>query len=115
MARKKGDDGGWIALLAVIVIGGIVYYTQTGQEENDAALIPNDLERDIDGAIAALNAEFGKQWVDQGIWMLRSYLRRLFPQIVALADVVSAVELESRRRSMSPYDKQQAAVRALAG
>jgi len=110
MGRKKGDDG-WekigLALLALLV-GGLVYYAQTGKgEENDAALIPNDLERDIDRVLAAFNERFGPQWVDQGIAMLRWYLRRTMPQVVALADVVAEVELQSRSWPMTSQAKKQ--------
>jgi hypothetical protein len=119
MGRKKGNDG-WeklgLALLA-LAIGGLVYHAQTGRgEENDAALIPNDLEHDIDRVVAALNKQFGHQWVDWGIEVLRSYLRRTLPHVAALVDVVSAVELQSRRWPMTSQAKKQAAVQmALAG
>lgn len=113
MAKKNDDFWGAVGLAVLgVVVVGIVYYAQTGQgEENDSAAIPNDLEREIDGAVAALNRQFGKQWVDFGIGMLTSYLRRAMPQAVALADIIVKVELESRRRPMSGRDKQQAAGR----
>jgi len=119
MGRKRGADDQedlHLALLA-LVVGGLVYYAQTGRgEENDAALIPNDLERDIDRVVAALNNQFGHRWVDWGIEVLRSYLRRTLPHVAALVDVVSAVELQSRRWPMASQAKKQAAVqRALTG
>lgn len=119
MGRKKDGDG-WeklgLALLA-LVVGGLVYHAQTGRgEENDSALIPNNLERDIDRVVAALNDQFGHQWVDWGIEALRSYLRRTLPHVAALVDMVSAVELQSRRWPMTSQAKKQAAIqRALAG
>jgi hypothetical protein len=114
MGRKKGDDD-WekigLALLALLV-GGLVYYAQTGKgKENDAALIPNDLERDIDRVVAAFNERFGPQWLDQGVAMLRWYLGRTMPQVVALADVVSEVELQSRSWPMTSQAKKQAAAK----
>lgn len=114
MARK-GGGGGWILLL--LAAAGLLYYTQTGLgEENDAALIPNDLERHIDLVVEALNKQFGKRWVDWGMEALRTHLQKaLPPQLVALVVVVSAVELASRRTPMTSYAKQQMAVRMARG
>jgi hypothetical protein len=113
MAKMGDDDWGKVVLVILgFVVGGFIYYTQTGQgEENDSAAIPNDLERKIDDAVAALNRRFGKRWVEEGVQALRWYLGRVMPQTVALADILAAVELESRRRPMSSHDKQQTAGR----
>lgn len=111
MGQKKGDDGWWKLLLLMLAVGGL-YYTQAGRgEENDAALIPNSLEGRIDRVVAALNKQFGKRWVDWGMDALRSHLQKVLPsQVVALVEVVSAVELASRRTPMTSYAKQQAAI-----
>jgi hypothetical protein len=111
MARK-GSGGGWGALLFALVGLGVLYYAQTGQgKENDAALIPNDLERDIDLLIGELNNQFGERWLDWGIKAIKSHLQRTLPHLVVLVDVVSAVELQSRRTLMTSQAKKQAAVR----
>jgi hypothetical protein len=117
MGKRKGDDGWWKLLLLLLAAGGL-YYTQVGRgKENDAALIPDNLEAQIDRVVAELNKRFGKRWVDWGMDSLRSHLQKVLPpQVVALVGVVSAVELESRRTPMIGYAKQQAAVqRALVG
>jgi hypothetical protein len=117
MAKKGGDDW-WILLLLVLAGGTALYYIQAGRgEENDAALIPNNLEGQIDRVVAALNKQFGKRWVDWGMDALVSHLQKVLPpQAVALVGVVSAVELASRRTPMTSYAKRQAAIqRALVG
>jgi hypothetical protein len=117
MAKKGGNDG-LILLLLALAGGAALYYIQAGRgEENDAALIPNNLEGQIDRVVAELNKRFGKRWVDRGMDVLVSHLQKVLPpHVVALVGIVSAVELESRRRPMTSYDKQQAAVqRALVG
>ncbi|SRR6266404_6142167 len=112
MAKKKGNDGWWIAALFAAVGVGLLYYAQTGQgEENDSALIPNSLEGKIDALVAELNNRFGKQWVDVGIGVLKYYLQNALPaSLVTLVDVVAAVENMSKRSQMTSYDKQQLAV-----
>lgn len=117
MGKRKGDDGWWKLLLLLLAVGGL-YYTQAGRgEENDAALIPNNLESQIDRVVAELNKLFGKRWVDWGIDALRSHLQKVLPpQAVVLVGVVSSVELASRRTPMTSYAKRHAAVqRALVG
>jgi hypothetical protein len=117
MGKRKSDDGWWKLLLLLFAVGGL-YYTQAGRgEENDAALIPNSLEGQIDRVVAELNKQFGKRWVDWGMDALRLHLRKVLPpQVVALVGVVSAVELASRRTPMTSYAKKQAAIqRALVG
>ncbi|HEX7997689.1 MAG TPA: hypothetical protein VF528_04815 [Pyrinomonadaceae bacterium] len=118
MAKKGGSDDWWILLLLALAGGVALYYIQTGRgEENDAALIPNNLERQIDRVVAELNKQFGKRWADWGMDALMSHLQKVLPpQVVALVGAVSAVELASRRTSMTSSAKRQAAVqRALVG
>jgi hypothetical protein len=111
MAKKGGGD--WLILLLLALVGGAaLYYIQDGRgEENDAALIPNNLEGQIDRVVAELNKQFGKRWVDWGMDALRSYLQKVLPPpLVALVNVVTAVEQMSRSRPMNSYTKQQTAV-----
>lgn len=116
---KGGDDDLWKLLLTLLGLGGLglLVYSQTGRGKDNATLIPDEVERHIDGAVTALNRQFGQRWVDAGINVVASFLRGILPpHLVRLADVIIAVELQSRRRPMNSYDKQQAAVqRALAG
>lgn len=117
MAKKGGGDG-WILLLLALAGGVALYYTQAGRgEENDAAFIPNNIEGQIDRVVLELNKQFGKWWVDRGLDALGSHLQRVLPpHVVALVRAVYAVELMSKRRPMTSYDKQRAAVqRALTG
>lgn len=112
MARRKNDDGWWIALGLTAIGAALLYYVQTGVgKENDAALIPNSLEGKIDSLVATLNQTFGKRWVDLGLYQLKSSLQKTLPApLVKLIDVVSSVELISRGIPMTSYAKQQLAV-----
>jgi len=110
MAKKKGNDGWWIAGLLVAGLG-LLYYAQTGLgKENDSALIPNTLEGKVDALIAALNNRFGERWVDFGVGVLKYYLQSTLPaSLVTLVDIVATVENMSKGR-MTSYEKQQLAV-----
>lgn len=116
MAKKGGGDG-WIFPLLVLVGGVALYYTQAGRgEENDAALIPNNIEGQIDLVVEKLNKQFGKRWVDRGLDALRSHLQRVLPPyVVALVGAVYAVELMSRSMPMTSHVKQQTAVQMVRG
>jgi len=111
MAKKKGNDGWWIAGL---VIGGLglLYYLQTGiGKENDSLLIPNTFDGKIHSLIAVLNSRFGKRWVDFGVSVLKYSLQKTLPaSLVGLVGIVAAVENMSEHSWMSSHDKQQLAV-----
>jgi hypothetical protein len=112
MAKKK-DFEGWLVGAACVGVGLLfLYYAGTGLgNENDAALIPNTLEDEIDELIAALNNRFGKDWVEFGLKTLEDYPRNALPaSLVAFVAVVVEVENSSKRRLMTSYDKQQLAV-----
>jgi hypothetical protein len=89
-----------------------LYYARTGLEkENDAALIPNNLEDQIDALISALNKRFGKPWVELGLGVLERYVQGALPaSLVVLVRLVSQVENISKRRFMTGYEKRQLAV-----
>jgi hypothetical protein len=92
MANKGGGDGWWW-LLALLALGGLAYYSQTGKEEGqDSALIPNRIEDPIDRLVALLNQRFGPQWVDAGVYAIRLYLRSAAPELLSLVDAVAAAE-----------------------
>lgn len=112
MGKKKSDDGWWIALLLTALGGAALYYLHAGRgEENDAALIPNDLESNIDLVVAVLNKQFGNSWADHGLDALSYYLEKtLPPQALALVTVIYQVELLSRQQQMTSYEKQRTAV-----
>ena len=66
---KKNDDLWWKIPLFIIGGAAILYYAQAGRgEENNAALIPDDLEDRIDLVVTRLNAQFGQRWVT-GLWI----------------------------------------------
>jgi hypothetical protein len=116
MGRSKGGDGWFILLLVGVGVGAVaLYYTQAGRgQENDAALLPNDLEGRIDLVVGALNKQFGKSWVDLGLDSLEFYLKRILPpDVVALVNVIYQVEQLSKRSSMTSNSKRQAAVNGL--
>jgi len=92
MASKGGGEGWWW-LLALLALGGLAYYSQTGREEGqDSALIPNRIEDPIDRLVALLNQRFGPQWIDAGVYGIRLYLRSAAPGLLYLADAVAAAE-----------------------
>jgi hypothetical protein len=108
----KGKGEGWLLVgLGLLIVVGAVYYSETGQgEENDSALIPNSLEGRIDFVVAALNKQFTKRWVDIGFATLKSYLEKTHPTVAALVYVVVQVEQMSKSQPMDSYTKQQTAV-----
>lgn len=113
---KKQDDG--LLIVGLVAAGlALLYYAQTGVgEEKDSALLPNTLESKIDALIAALNQRFGKGWVDFGVTVLKNHLRKMLPiSLVTLVDIVATVEVTSKVRPMTSYEKQQAAVKMARG
>lgn len=110
MAKKKGNDGWWIAGL---IVGGaaLLYYLQTGLNNENSALIPDTVEGKVDALIDRLNKKFGKQWVDLGVWYLKSQLQSTLPAgLVGLIDVVAEVENMSKIRPMTGLQKRQIAI-----
>lgn len=110
MAKKKRGELWW---LVGIVLGGLgLYYLQTGLgSENDSALIPDGLEGKIDRLIAALNNRFGHGWVSVAVDTLTYFARtQLPPPMVELVDVVTKIEMLSRRTPMTAAAKRQLAV-----
>lgn len=112
MGKGKGGDGwGFWAFVGLLLAGGSVYYGQTGRgEENDAALIPNDLEGRIDFLVGKFNERFSQGWVDKGFDFLNAYVRRNYPVLALLVGVVVQVEQMSKSNWMASYTKQQTAV-----
>jgi len=110
MAQRNSNDG--LARLFVAVGAAVLYYLGSGKgEENDAPLIPNDIEGRVDLVVAALNTQFGKRWVDFGLHALTSHLQKVLPRpVVALVNVIYNVEQFARFTEMSGYQKQQRAV-----
>jgi hypothetical protein len=110
MAQKNSNDG--LALLFMAVGAAVLYYLYSGKgEENDAPLIPNDLEGRIDLVVAALNRQLGKRWVDFGLHAIRSHLQKVLPPpVVALVNVIYNVEQFARFTEMSGYQKRRTAV-----
>lgn len=118
MAKKGGDD---VWKLLGIVGGGIVgivvldYLVGGRGKENNAVLMPDRLEDQVDLVVEGLNNQFGKQWVNKGLNHIQNSLQRALPMPVVAA--VYAVELMSKNSlwPMSGPAKQQAAVRRLRG
>lgn len=114
---SKGSGNGWLWVgLTLLALAGIVYYSETGQGENNSTLIPDSLEGRIDFLVGALNQRFGKRWLDAGVEAIRHYLATAHPSLLALTEVIIRVELASRGQfMMSSYNKQQMAVRFARG
>lgn len=117
MAKKKSDGEKLIGLLMIGLGAFGLYYLIAGPDrENNATFIPDAIEDRIDRLVETLNIRFGKNWVYLGIAALKLALRRALPKpMVALVDVVYAVEQESKRMPMTSTTKRQLAVtRAIA-
>lgn len=117
MAKKGGDDA-WKLLGIVGAVAGLVvldYLVGGRGKENNAALMPDRYEDQIDLAVEKLNNQFGTQWVNEGLDRIQNSLQRTLPLPVVAA--VYAVELMSKKNpwSISGYDKKQAALRRLRG
>lgn len=115
---KKSNFEGWLISGVVVGLGlAFLYYAQTGLErENDAALLPDSLEEQMDSLISALNKRFGKAWVAVGLEVLEHYVQNALPaSLVALVSVIAEVENISKRRFMTGYEKQQLAVQMITG
>jgi hypothetical protein len=110
MARRNSNDG--LALLFVAVGAAVLYYLYSGKgKENDAPLIPNDIEGRVDLVVGALNRQFGKHWVDFGLHAVRSHLQKVLPPpVIALVNVIYNVEQFARLTEMSGYQKRRTAV-----
>ena len=122
MARGKGGGGDdWGKILGIMIGVGIgafaVYYLTAGRgEESNAALIPDDLEGQIDFVVGALNRKLSKLWVDRGLDALETYLKGMLPwQVVALIGVVYQVEQLSKTSYMSSQAKKEMAVKWVRG
>ena len=110
---KKMSDGEKILVGVGVGLGliGLYYLTAGYDRENNAALIPDSLEDRIDHVVNILNANVGKEWGYKGAETLKFILRRaLPPYLVALIDVVYAVEQESLRVRMASDTKRRRAV-----
>jgi len=97
---------------AVVGLGavGLYYLTAGWGREKNAALMPDALEDRLDMVVEALNGHVGKDWVDRGAEGLKKALRTVLPgPLVALVDVVHAVETEATRQRMSGNTKQRRA------
>ncbi|HEX8708857.1 MAG TPA: hypothetical protein VF723_11485 [Pyrinomonadaceae bacterium] len=115
MTEEKG--GGWLLVgLGILILASVAYYSETGKgTENDSALIPNNLEDQIDFVVAALNKRFGKRWVDYGFKALESYFKQKYPPVAVLVGLVVNVEQASETWPMPGYAKRQRAIQIAGG
>lgn len=112
MGQKMSDGEKVLVAVGVgLSLLGLYYLTAGYDKENDALLIPDVLEDRIDHVVGTLNAKFGKNWVNWSTDQLKAYLRNTMPQpLVALVDVVYAVEQATRRGRIARYTKRQHAI-----
>jgi hypothetical protein len=109
---KKMSDGEKLLVGVGVGLGliGLYYLTAGYDRENNAALIPDSLEARIDRVVGTLNTQVGKNWGNFGAEVLKAVLRKSLPgPLVALVDVVYAVELEAKRVRMTSFTKRQRA------
>jgi hypothetical protein len=114
MAAKGGGNGGWGFLGGILVVVGLIYL-KTGRGENDAPLIPNSLEGKIDLVVAALNQQFGHQWVGVALDALQAHIERTVPQVAALVNAVQAAEKAYRNIPNAGSAKKQYALQIARG
>jgi hypothetical protein len=112
-SKGGGDDWGkFFGILIGVGLGAVaLYYIQAGRgEENDAALIPDDLEGRIDLVVKKLNGRFDKAWVNFGLDAIELYLKAILPwEVVRLVSAIYQVEQLSRTTQMNGHAKQQTA------
>lgn len=121
MGRGKGgggdDWGKFFAILIGVGLGAVaLYYVQAGRGEENAALIPDNLEGRIDLVVERLNQRFGKAWVNLGLDVLERYLKAILPwEVVRLVSIIYHVEQLSKTTRMDGPAKQQTAVNWVQG
>lgn len=111
MGRRKSDGNKVLGFLLIGLGAVCLYYLKAGTGQgNNAALLPDSLEDRIDRLVDTLNAKVGKNWGNWGAAFLKSYLQNVLPPtVVALVDVVYAVEQEGKRTRMTGQAKRQLA------
>lgn len=117
MAKKGSDDGRILLGIVGAVVGLVVldYLVGGRGKENNAVLLPDSYEDQIDLVVETFDNQFGKQWVKEGLDRIQNSLQRALPPLVVAT--VYAVELMSKNNlwPMSGYDKKQEALRRLRG
>jgi hypothetical protein len=114
---KKGGDDIWkfLGTLGAGLVGlALLDYALGGRgKKNNAALIPDRFEDQIDLVVTELDNQFGKQWVNKGLDWIQNSLQRALPLPVVAA--VYAVELMSKNSlwPMTGPAKKQAAMNKL--
>lgn len=111
MGKRKSDGDKLIGAVLIALGAACLYYLKAGATDKDnAALIPDAVEDRVDALVAALNAGVGKDWGKYGAEALKLSLRDALPApMVALVDIVYAVEQEAKRVSLSSVAKRQRA------
>lgn len=111
MARRRDDDDWLGRLLFALIVGGgtlALVYSQSGRREDNSTLLPDEIEKHIDDAVAALDEEFGKRWVNEGLDVVAAFLRGVLPrQMVLLADAFYRAESEFRYEPKAGYAKKR--------
>src|SRR5262245_2991141 len=80
--RTQKDNTACAILGACTVAAGAfwLYYLLAGPgRRKNAALIPDAIEDRIDAVVEALDARFGKNWVNLGLGALQAGLRKVLP------------------------------------
>lgn len=113
MARSK--FGGLSVVLGAVAAGAAgffaIHYLLSGTREKSAVLIPDSVERRLDIAVRWLDQQFGRQWVDRGLAVIRGALSQAMPGVAALAEVVYQAELLGRQHRWTGHQKRRHAMR----
>lgn len=102
MARNRNNTG-LLAATGLLLGGFLLYYLKDGAgSERNAALLPDEIEDNLDRVVDELNRLFGRRWVDRGIAALEKSLSAILPTpVVALVSVVHETEKwAARQRTM---------------
>ena len=99
MARKSNNTG-LLAATGLLLGGFLLYYLKDGAgSERNAALLPDEIEDNLDRVVDELNRLFGRRWVDRGIAALEKSLSAILPTpVVALVSVVHETEKWAERQ-----------------
>ena len=116
MAKKDGGDW-WKAFLWIAGGALVLYVVKTATDEEKSGMpVPTDRGGQIDFIVQQLNQQFGKQWGQLSLNVVKSYLEKALPKpVVTLVDLVYAVEQQSMYKSMTGYEKKQAVLQRLRG
>lgn len=106
---KRGGDGGVAVAVGLLVVAVVYAYVKSGRGKENSRLLLDAIEDPIDRLVAALNLEFGHNWVNFGLDAVQTYIERSMPGVAALVNgVFRAEQAYSQYVSAGGHKKQYA-------